>query len=196
MRYFFWSAKITAKNIAKKWLGKYGYRKYLQYFLRSKKITANICAIFCKAQKVLLKISQNKPKKNYSYRKYLRYFLRSAKITANICGIFCKTQKIPLKISQNKPKKTFGSYMVGGQNGTSTLDTSEWWEEEEDSWEEGPALSRGRTNFAALMAPPHLVCSEIDPPAHSCPAAQNTGQTCLFPTGEPGALMTLSFKDH
>ena len=85
---------------------------------------------------------------------------------------------------------------VGGQNGTSTLDTSEWWEEEEDSWEEGPALSRGRSNFAALMAPPHLVCSEIDPPAHSCPAAQNTGQTCLFPTGEPGALMTLSFKDH
>ena len=85
---------------------------------------------------------------------------------------------------------------VGGQNGTSTLDTSEWWEEEEDSWEEGPALSRGRSNFAALMAPPHLVCSEIDPPAHSCPAAQNTDQTCLFPTGEPGALITLSFKDH
>merc|ERR550532_2698783 len=75
---------------------------------------------------------------------------------------------------------------VGGQNGTSTSDTSEWWEEEEDSWEEGPALSRGRSNFAALMAPPRLVCSEIDPPAHSCPAAQNTGQTCLFPTGEPG----------
>ena len=108
---FFWSVKITAKNIAKKWLGKYGYRKYLQYFLRSAKITANICAIFCKAQKVPLKILQNKPKKNYSYRKYLRYFLRSAKITANICGIFCKTQKIPLKISQNKPKKTYGSYM-------------------------------------------------------------------------------------
>jgi len=83
----------------------------LQYFLRNKKITANICAIFCKAQKVPLKILQNKPKKNYSYRKYLRYFLRSAKITANICGIFCKTQKIPLKISQNKPKKTYGSYM-------------------------------------------------------------------------------------
>ena len=75
---------------------------------------------------------------------------------------------------------------VGGQNGTSTLDTSEWWEEEEDSWEEGPALSRGRSNFGAIMAPPHLVCSEIDPPAHSCPAAQNTSQTCLFPTGESG----------
>ena len=55
---------------------------------------------------------------------------------------------------------------VGGQGAFSALDTSEWWEEEEDSWEEGPALSRGRSNFAALMAPPHLVCSEIDPPAH------------------------------
>ena len=85
---------------------------------------------------------------------------------------------------------------VGGQGASSTLDTSEWWEEEENSWEEGPALSRGRTNFAALMAPPHLVCSEIDPPAHSCPAAQNTSQTCLFPTGDPGALIALSFKDH
>ena len=78
---------------------------------------------------------------------------------------------------------------VGGQNGTSTLDTSEWWEEEENSWEEGPALSRGRSNFAALMTPPHLVCSEIDPPPHSCPAAQNSDQTCLFPTGEPGAFI-------
>merc|ERR1719151_406906 len=35
------------------------------------------------------------------------------------------------------------------------------------------------------MALPYFVCSEIDPPAHSCPAAQNTGQTCLF-LGEPG----------
>ena len=75
---------------------------------------------------------------------------------------------------------------VGGQSGTSTLDTSEWWEEEENSWEEGPALSIGRSNFGALMAPPHLVCSEINPPAHACPAAQNTGQTCIFSAGESG----------
>ena len=49
---------------------------------------------------------------------------------------------------------------VGGENEIMALDTSEWWEEEEDSWEEGPTLSRGRSDFAALMAPPHLVCSE------------------------------------
>ena len=53
---------------------------------------------------------------------------------------------------------------VGGQNGTSSLDTSEWWEEEENSWEEGPALSTGRSNFGAIMAPPHLVCSIQTPP--------------------------------
>ena len=75
---------------------------------------------------------------------------------------------------------------IGGQNQTSTLATTEWWEEEENSWEEGPALSTGRSHFGALMAPPHLVCTEIDPPAHSCPAAQNTGQICNFPTVESG----------
>ena len=76
---------------------------------------------------------------------------------------------------------------VGGQNGASTVGTSEWWEEEEDSWEEGPTLSKPRSNFAALMAPPHLVCPEIDPHAHSCPTALNTEQTCVFPSVESGS---------
>ena len=40
------------------------------------------------------------------------------------------------------------------------------------------------------MAPPHLVCSEIDPPPHSCPAAQNTGQTCIFPSEESGSKLS------
>ena len=81
---------------------------------------------------------------------------------------------------------------VGGQNGTSTLDTSEWWEEEENSWEGGPALARGRSNFGAIMAPPYLVCSGMDSPAHSCPAAQNGRQTCVFSTVDSGALITSS----
>ena len=50
---------------------------------------------------------------------------------------------------------------IGGQSGNSFLDSTEWWEEEEDSWEAGPTLSTGRSNFAALMAPDHLVCSEM-----------------------------------
>ena len=75
---------------------------------------------------------------------------------------------------------------IGGQSGTSILNTSEWWEEEEDSWQEGPALSAGRTNFDALMAPAQLVCPEKNSPTHSCPAVENN-QTCLFPTTASGA---------
>ena len=67
---FLRSAKITAKKMVKKRGGKYGHRKYLRYFLRSAKITVNNCGIFCEAQKIPLKISQNKPIKNYgSYMK-------------------------------------------------------------------------------------------------------------------------------
>ena len=75
---------------------------------------------------------------------------------------------------------------IGGQGAYSTLDTSEWWQEEENSWEEGPTLSTGRSSFATIMAPPHLVCSEIDPPAHSCPADENASQACVFSTVKPG----------
>ena len=78
---------------------------------------------------------------------------------------------------------------VGGQGAFSALDTSEWWEEEEDSWEEGPALSRGRSNFGALMAPPHLVCSEINPPPHFCPGDQNNSQPCVFLPEKLGACL-------
>ena len=91
--------------------------------------------------------------------------------------------------------------LVGGEGAFSSMNTSEWWEEEENSWEEpelreGPALSTGRSSFAALMALPHLVCSEIDPPAHSCPAVQNTGQTCIFPTVESGLSMIITVWRH
>ena len=91
--------------------------------------------------------------------------------------------------------------LVGGEGAFSSMNTSEWWEEEENSWEEpelreGPALSTGRSSFAALMALPHLVCSEIEPPAHSCPAVQNTGQTCIFPTVESGLSMIITFWRH
>ena len=62
---------------------------------------------------------------------------------------------------------------IGGQNETSTMVTSEWWEEEDNEWEKGPALTTGRSNFAAIMVPPQLVCSEKTPlPASS------TNPTC------------------
>ena len=77
---------------------------------------------------------------------------------------------------------------IGGQTGTSILDTSEWWEEEDNKWEEGPPLLTGRSNFDAIVIPAHFVCSEKTPPAHSCALAENS-QTCLFPTTESGASM-------
>ena len=75
---------------------------------------------------------------------------------------------------------------IGGHNGTSASRTSEWWEEEENSWEDGPDIATERFNFAAQMAPPNLVCSEVAPPAHSCPAGQIPGQACLFTATESG----------
>ena len=75
---------------------------------------------------------------------------------------------------------------IGGHNGTSALETSEWWEEEESYWRDGPSLSTARSNFAAVMSPPNLVCSEIDPPDHSCPPDQENSPPCTFPAVESG----------
>ena len=75
---------------------------------------------------------------------------------------------------------------IGGRNRTSALDTSEWWEEEDSSWRDGPSLSTARFNFIALMAPPSLVCSEIDQQDHSCPVAQANSPPCSFPVAESG----------
>ena len=69
---------------------------------------------------------------------------------------------------------------VGGQNGTLTVDTSEWWEEEENSWEEGPKLSTGRSNFGALMAPTHLVCAEAE--AEAPPPDPTMNASSVAPT--------------
>ena len=59
---------------------------------------------------------------------------------------------------------------IGGRDKTSTLSTTEWWEEEENSWMEGQHvnLSTERSSFAALLAPERLVCSQADPVAHFC----------------------------
>ena len=80
---------------------------------------------------------------------------------------------------------------VGGQNETSILGTTEWWEEEDNDWEEGPSLSTERSSFAAILAQSDLVCSGETPPLHSCPLVENN-QTCLFPNKPSGALMMLS----
>ena len=75
---------------------------------------------------------------------------------------------------------------IGGKDQNSSLVTSEWWEEEEDSWEVGPPLTTGRSNFAALMTMPQLICFDIEPSAHSCTVEEDTEQTCTFSTHEQG----------
>ena len=82
---------------------------------------------------------------------------------------------------------------IGGHNGTSTLDTSEWWEDEGNSWEEGPTLSTARANFAALMGSPNIVCSKIQPSALLCPASGNVNHTCAIPIPSTGRQRYASF---
>ena len=81
---------------------------------------------------------------------------------------------------------------IGGTNGTTALDTTEWWEEEEDTWQEGPRLASERANFAAVMSSSQLVCSETGLTDHSCPLAGNSSLTCTFPTMESGGKIILT----
>ena len=78
---------------------------------------------------------------------------------------------------------------IGGQDSNSTLSSSEWWDEEEDTWEDAPSLTTGRSSLSALLSPPHLVCPETNPLAHSCPALGDTEQMCTL---EPGIHNQLS----
>ena len=84
---------------------------------------------------------------------------------------------------------------VGGHDANSTLDTSECWVEEENSWEDGLRLSTGRADMGVLVAPPHLVCAEVDsPPAHSCPAAENSEETCTFSNAKLGDSVIIYYN--
>ena len=87
---------------------------------------------------------------------------------------------------------------IGGVGVESTLASSEWWESEENSWQIATTatLSTGRSSFGAETVSPALVCSEMDLPGHSCPAASNIDQTCVFPSSEPGFLIFSSFQVH
>ena len=70
---------------------------------------------------------------------------------------------------------------VGGQTGSSVLGSSEWYDQEENEWSEGPSLETGRTSFGSLMAPVEVACTKVEPPPHSCPAL-DTSQSCIFPS--------------
>ena len=80
---------------------------------------------------------------------------------------------------------------VGGQSGSLVLGSTEWYDQEENEWSEGPTLETGRKSFGALMAPVEVACTEIDPPPHSCPAL-DTSQSCLFQTTAGLSLSKMS----
>ena len=76
---------------------------------------------------------------------------------------------------------------IGGRNGALFLKTSEFWEEEENQWEEGPELGTSRSALAAIMIQGNYACTtNTSVQAQYCPAAdtvaplmdtQSTGQT-------------------
>ena len=60
-----WFRSVLQKLAQKQTKKIYDNRKYLRYILRIAKISVNISDIFCKSQKIPLKIPQKKPKKTY-----------------------------------------------------------------------------------------------------------------------------------
>ena len=84
---------------------------------------------------------------------------------------------------------------VGGRFGTSFLKSTEFWDEEENRWEEGPELGTGRSSFGTLMIQDDFACTtnvESHPP-QSGPATetaaplmntQPTGLKLLYFCGE------------
>ena len=71
---------------------------------------------------------------------------------------------------------------VGGRYGTLLLKSSEFWEEEENLWEEGPELGTGRSSLGAIMIEAEHVCTKKETvPPHSCPAMKDEiEETCSF----------------
>ena len=51
---------------------------------------------------------------------------------------------------------------IGGRNGEFFLETTEFWEEEDNQWERGPQLGTGRSAFGALMIHGEYACSAIE----------------------------------
>ena len=73
---------------------------------------------------------------------------------------------------------------VGGRYGTLVLKSSEFWEEEENLWEEGPELGTDRSSLGAIMIEAEFACTNKDTiPPHSCPATESETEAekiCTF----------------
>ena len=61
-----------------------------------------------------------------------------------------------------------------GENGVS-LKTTEWWNQDESEWEEGPVLDNPRSSLAASLVPAKLVCGSL---ANGTFCQTEQGNTC------------------
>ena len=67
---------------------------------------------------------------------------------------------------------------IGGRIGDSFLDSSEFWEEDENEWEEGPQLGLGRSSMGTIMIESKFACVDNLLP-HSCQATESDKE-CVF----------------
>ena len=67
---------------------------------------------------------------------------------------------------------------IGGRSATSFLQKTEFYDEEENQWDEGPQLGAERSSFGAIMIEGKITCTENLPP-HSCPTTE-AGTMCAF----------------
>ena len=68
-------------------------------------------------------------------------------------------------------------FAIGGRDGGSFLHSTEFWDQEQNEWEQGPALGTGRSSFGAIMIEADFACADILLP-HTCPTTD--GGTCVF----------------
>ena len=70
---------------------------------------------------------------------------------------------------------------IGGRDENSWISSTEFFEEEDNQWEEGPQLGTGRSDFASIMIEGNLGCTD-NVPSYTCPAKlqNNTETICVF----------------
>ena len=70
---------------------------------------------------------------------------------------------------------------IGGRDETTWIGRTEFFEEEDNQWEEGPQLGTGRSDFASIMIEGNLGCTD-NIPSYTCPAKlqNNTETICVF----------------
>ena len=70
-------------------------------------------------------------------------------------------------------------FAIGGRNKSSQLGDTEFYEEEENHWDEGPRLGEERSSFGVILIKGKFVCAE-NVTLHTCPTSE-LEEVCEFP---------------